>query len=295
LQARTGETGVVDSHGRFVWYELMTTDVAAAKAFYAKVVGWGVVDVSMPGMAYALFTAGKTSVSGILGLAEDARKMGAKPRWLGYVGVNDVDASAKRAKQLGGTVHVPPTDIPNISRFSIVADPQMATLALFKGQQPVQQQPAGVSETGRMSWHELIAADWEKAFAFYADLFGWQKADADVGPMGTYQVFSVEGQAIGGMFTKPPVVPIPFWLYYFSVDDIDAATERVLAGGGQILEGPLEVPGGSWITRCMDPQGAMFALEGKRNDNAIGASGRGAARHPSAALGGRWYWWVNRQ
>src|ERR1700730_7902857 len=109
-------------HGRFVWYELKTSDVEAAKAFYAEVVGWGTQDASTPGMAYTLFTAGKAPVSGLLNLPEDARKMGARPSWIGYVGVNDVDAAADRAKHLGGAVQVPPTDIPNVSRFSVIAD-----------------------------------------------------------------------------------------------------------------------------------------------------------------------------
>ena len=175
----------------------------AAKAFYAEVVGWGTQDASMPGMAYTLFTAGGDPVGGLMVLPEDARKMGAKPSWIGYVGVNDVDATADRIKHLGGTVHVPPKEIPNISRFSVVADPQMATIALFKWLEAGQAQPAELSTPGRVGWHELLAADWEKALAFYGELFGWQKADADIGAVGTYQLFSAGGQTIGGMFTKP--------------------------------------------------------------------------------------------
>ena len=118
-----------------------------------------------------------------------------------------------------------------------------------------------MGKPGRVGWHELLADDWEKALAFYGELFDWRKANADAGPMGTYQLFSIGGQTIGGMFTKPPIVPVPFWLYYFNVPDIDAAAEHVKAGGGQIIEGPAAVPG-SWILRCTDPQGAMFALMG---------------------------------
>jgi hypothetical protein len=262
---------MVNSHGRFVWYELMTTDMEAAKAFYANVVGWGTRDASMPGRAYTLFTAGEASVSGLMVLPEDARKkMGAKPTWIGYVGVNDVDATADRIKRLGGTVHVPPQEIPNISRFSVVADPQMATLALFKWLKPGQVEPAELSAPGRVGWHELLAADWEQALAFYGELFGWQKADADIGAMGTYALFSAGGQTIGGMFTKPAMVPVPFWLYYFNIGDIDAAAKRVKAGRGQILNGPIAVPGGNWIVQCTDPQGAMFALVGKRSHDGIG-------------------------
>ena len=129
---------MADYHGRFVWYELITTDVERARSFYANVLGWGTQEVAMPGMAYTLFTVGEASVSGLMSLPEDAKKMGAKPHWIGYVGVDDVDATDDRIKQLGGVVHVPPTDIPNVGRFSIVADPQMATLALLERLQPGQ-------------------------------------------------------------------------------------------------------------------------------------------------------------
>jgi uncharacterized protein len=278
LQARTGETDMLNSRGRFLWYELVTTDMEAAKAFYAEVVGWGTQDASMPGMPYTLFTAGGASVSGVIDLPEDARKLGFRPSWLGYVGVDDVDATADRIKQLGGAVHVPPKEIPNISRFSVAVDPQKATIALFKWLKGGQEHPAGLDAPGRVGWHELLAADWETAWAFYRELFGWQKADADTGAMGTYQLFSAGGQTIGGMFTKPPAVPVPFWLYYFNVGDIDAAVKRVKAGSGQILDGPIEVPGDRWIVQCTDPQGAIFALVGKRSHNGIGYFERVASR-----------------
>jgi predicted enzyme related to lactoylglutathione lyase len=254
-----------DNHGRFVWYELMTTDMGAAQAFYTNVVGWGARDAEMPGMTYILFTAGETPVSGLMDLPESARNMGAPPSWIGYVAVDDVDAAADKAKRLGGTVYVPPTDIPDVGRFSVIADPQAAAIVLFTASNPPQGQ-FQQGAPGSIGWHELFAADWEKAFAFYSQLFGWQKADAmDMGPMGTYQLFSAGGQLIGGMFTKPPAVPVPFWLYYVVVDDIDAAIERVKVGGGQILNGPMQVPGGDWIIQGRDPQGAMFALVGKRS------------------------------
>jgi predicted enzyme related to lactoylglutathione lyase len=278
LQARTGETDMVNYHGRFVWYELMTPDVEAAKAFYADVVGWGTQDASMPGMAYTLFVTRAASVGGLLALSEDAREIGARPSWIGYVGVNEVDATADRAKHLGGAVHVPPTDIPNIGRFSVVTDQQMATLGLLKWLNPGQGQSAEPGASGPVGWHELLAVDWEKAWAFYSALFGWQKALAETGPTGPYQLFSVEGQTVGGMLNKPPTVPVPYWLYYFNVADIDAAAKRVKAGHGQIFAGPIEVPGGSWMVQCTDPQGATFALMGRRNRNSIGYFERVAPR-----------------
>jgi hypothetical protein len=267
---RRERTEMVDSHGRFVWYELATTNVEAAKAFYAEVVGWGTQDASMPGAAYTLFTAGGDPVSGVTGLPEDARRWGLRPGWLGYVGVNDVDAVANRIRELGGAMHVPPKEVPNVSRFSIAVDPQMATIAIFKWLNAAQAQPTDMDALGRVGWHELLAADWERAWAFYRELFGWRKADVDTGAVGTYQLFSVGGQTIGGMFTKPPSEPVPFWLYYFNVGDIDVAMNRVKAGNGRMLSGPIEVPGNRWIVQCTDPQGAIFALVGKRRHNGIG-------------------------
>ena len=167
---------MANSHGRFVWYELVTTDMEAAKAFYTEVVGWSTQDASMPGVAYTLFTARGASVSGLMSLPEDARKSGLRPSWLGYVGVDDVDAAAERIKQLGGAVHVPPKDVPNVSRFSVAVDPQMATIALFKWLNPEPERPAELDAPGRVGWHELLADDWEKAWGFYKELFGWQKA-----------------------------------------------------------------------------------------------------------------------
>jgi uncharacterized protein len=253
---------MADHHGRFIWYELMTTDVAAAKAFYAGLLGWGAQDASTPELAYTLFTAGTASVGGLMELPEAARKMGATPRWMGYVGVDDLDATAERIKQLGGAVYVPPTDT-NIGRIAVVADPQKANLALLKGPKPGRQQPAEPDEPGRVGWHELLAADWKRAFTFYREIFDWQKADGS--RPGTYQLFAAGGQTIGGMFTKGPIEPAPFWLFYFNTADIDAAAERVRSGGGAMKEGPVEMADGSWIARCTDPQGAVFALQGKRS------------------------------
>ena len=203
---------MVEHQGGFAWYELMTTDMVAAETFYANVVGWGAQDASAPELAYTLFTAGGVSISGLMNLPDDARKMGATPRWMGYVGVNDVDATADRIKRLGGAVYVPPTNS-NIGRISVVADEQAATLGLVKGLKSNQQGPAELGELGHVGWHELLAADWERAFAFYGELFGWQKADDEIGSTDTYHLFSAGGQTIGGIFTKHPMVPVPFWLY----------------------------------------------------------------------------------
>jgi hypothetical protein len=261
---------MVQSHGCFVWYELTTPDMEAARAFYADVLGGRARDASMSGLDYQLLTVGDTPVAGLTSLPEEARRSGAASHWIGYVGVDDVDAAAIQVEALGGTVHVPPTDVADISRISVIADPQGTMLALLKGLKPGKTPSAALTAPGRPGWHELLAANWEKAFAFYATLFGWQKSEAQQGVMGTYQQFSAAGETIGGMFNKPPTLPFPFWLYYFNVADIEAATQRVEAGGGEILYGPMEVPGGAWILHCVDPQGAIFALLDRRVRKAVG-------------------------
>ncbi len=251
------------SHGKFVWYELMTTDAPAAETFYRGVTGWSAQDAGMPDMAYTILSAGDSPVAGLMTLPEAARDAGARPGWLGYVAVDDVDASAAQAQQDGSTVHYGPADIPGVGRIATISDPQGAVIALFKPVSMEQRPEVPGGTPGHAGWRELAATDREAAFSFYAKLFGWTKGDGvDMGPMGLYQIFAHDGEMTGGMMTKPEAVPAPFWLYYFIVDGIDAAASRVLEGGGKVLNGPHQVPGGSWIINCQDPQGVLFALVG---------------------------------
>ncbi len=247
----------------FVWYELMTTDVSAADAFYRTVIGWTSRDWDEPGTQYKIMNAGEHSVAGLMPIPAEVRAAGGRPAWLGYILAEDIDAATEKAKQAGGTVHRTPADIPRVGRFSVVADPQGATFILFKPASPGDNSRAPGGTPGHVGWHELYAADWKKAFDFYSGQFGWTKADAiELGPMGTYQTFAAGGPAIGGMMNKPPQMPAPSWQFYFNVEAADAAAARVKDNGGQILNGPMQVPGGSWILQCLDPQGAMFCLVG---------------------------------
>ena len=255
------EPSLVTQVGRFAWYELMTTDVAAAGAFYGKVVGWTAKDVSTAELTYSVLTASGAPVVGLMGLPEEGLQSGATPRWVGYVAVDDIDAKVEQIRRLGGAILVPPTDS-NIGRLSVVADPQQATFALVTRPTYRQHPASGLDEPGRVGWHELLAEDRNTVFAFYGELFGWQSAYAENDPADLYQLFSVAGQTIGGMLTKLPSVPQPCWLYYFNVDDVGAAARRVDAGGGRVLQGPIQLPDGCGIVRCADPQGGLFALQG---------------------------------
>lgn len=250
---------------QFVWYELMTTDPDAALDFYRGVLDWNTEDAGLPGWSYTLLMVGTTSIGGVMALPEQACAEGARPAWIGYIGVDDADAGAQRVVDAGGRLLHGPQDIPNVGRFALVADPQGAPFVVFKdagGQAP----PASPMGTpGFVGWHELNAADGPSAFEFYASQFGWSRDEAmDMGPLGVYQLFSAGGAAIGGMMTKSEQTPQPGWLFYFNVDDIIAAGERITGQGGQVINGPMEVPGGSWIINALDPQGALFAVVGPK-------------------------------
>ena len=249
--------------GRFIWYELMTTDQDAAQAFYRAVVGWNMADAGQIGMRYTILSAGERGVGGLMALPAEACEAGARPGWTGYIHVADTDATAKRIADVGGSVHRAPADIPNVGRFAVVADPGGAVFQLLT---PLPRDavppPAEPTTPGLVSWHELYAGNGqESAFDFYSGLFGWTTVELmDMGPMGQYRIFGKDGVQLGGMMDRPESVPVPAWAFYVNVDGIDAAVDRIRENGGRVLMGPHEVPGGSWIVQAMDPQGAAFAL-----------------------------------
>jgi uncharacterized protein len=244
----------------FVWYDLMTPDLTSATQFYGDVVGWKIADAGLPGMSYSILHASGVQVGGLMQRPADMGE--AMPGWQGHIYVPDVDDYAKRVVKTGGHVHRPPTDIPGVGRFAIVSDPHGAAFILFTPNSS--EGPAEVPDDtpGHIGWRELHAGDGGAAWTFYAGLFGWTKVQAlDMGAMGIYQTFSTGGEAhVGGMMTKMPGMPKPIWFYYFNVDAIDAAAQRVEAAGGKIVMGPHQVPGGQWIVQCTDPQGASFQL-----------------------------------
>jgi predicted enzyme related to lactoylglutathione lyase len=243
----------------FVWFELVTPDTKAAEAFYGAVIGWDTEMSSGPAGPYTIFKAGAFPVGGMLEMAD------MPPAWLGYVGVDDVDAFAGKVEAAGGQVHKAPQDIPNVGRFAVVADPQGAMFILFKGSLDEAPPSPAPRSPGSLGWAELHATDWETAFPFYEGLFGWVKHDTiQMGEAGVYQTFGPADGAIGGMLSHQTPAPGPYWLYYFGVENIDAAAERVTAGGGRILMPPTEVPGGMWVVNAMDPQGGLFAVLGPK-------------------------------
>ncbi|HEX3666616.1 MAG TPA: VOC family protein [Rhizomicrobium sp.] len=246
--------------GKFFWYELLTGDPEAARKFYGDVVGWQIQESGTEG--YLLFTVAEgRGVAGLMALPEPVREAGAPPHWMGYVAVDNVDDAVEEIEEEDGEIHREPFEIPGVIRLAVVADPQGAAFVVAKGlmEPPPNELPQGTP--GTVGWRELYTGNVEEAFEFYESLFGWAKTEAmDMGPDGVYQMFGTGGPTVGGMMRKPEQMPRTAWLYYFNVPELDAAIEKLKAGGGQTIIGPMEVPGGSWIVQAIDPQGAHFAL-----------------------------------
>ena len=257
--------------GSFFWYELMTPDPGAAKAFYDAVVGWDIEPEPTGQLDYRMICLkGGGNAGGVLRLSDEMREHGARPMWLGYIGVDDVDAVVAATVADGAKVLMPAWDVPEVGRIAMVIDPQGAPVYLMTpfGPRETDEQKRGVfslDQPQHVRWNELSTTDPDAAIAFYGRHFGWrQEGDMDMGEMGKYQ-FLYDGEVmIGAVMPKMPQMPVSLWSFYIGVDDIDRAADAIRAGGGQILVEPMEIPGGEYSINALDPQGAAFGLVGPR-------------------------------
>jgi predicted enzyme related to lactoylglutathione lyase len=249
--------------GRPLWYELMTTDMKAAEAFYGAVVGWTSTPFEGTPQPYSMFQRrADAPVAGFMTKPED---VAGPPFWAMYVGVPKLEDAAAHIKRLGGNECSPVIEVPTVGRMQMMSDPQGAAFYIYEPAS-MEQPPEAAPEVGEASWHELMTTDAPAAMKFYQEVFGWQPSEAmDMGELGKYQMFNRPHGMIGGMMNKPPEmanVP-PNWQIYFRVPDINEAVERIKANGGKILNGPMEVPGGDWVVNAVDPQGAAFSLHAR--------------------------------
>jgi hypothetical protein len=246
--------------GRFVWNELMTTNVAGAADFYGKVVGWK-AEPWKRNSAYLSLRGPSGPAAGLMLLPLDAKAAGATPSWMSYVGTPNVDGTVREAERLGGHCLRGVTAMAGVGSWAVLADPQGAVFAPFAPES--QRRPSHPPGIGEISWHELATTDHRAALAFYGELFGWvETAVHDMGPLGEYMLFGFPGEPpLGGMWTKTKEMPFPpHWLSYVRVEDVKGAAARIGVAGGTLMNGPSEVPGGDWIAQGLDPQGAAFAI-----------------------------------
>ena len=257
--------------GSFIWYELMTTDPEGAAAFYEPIVGWKVESHSQPGAAmdYRMLVRGDGRFEGgVMKLTDEMCAGGARPCWIGYLHVANVDAAVAAIAADGGQALMPAFNI-DVGRIAMVTDPQGVPHYVMTPKPPAGQEDM-VSDVydreaeQRVSWNELYSPDLEAAKTFYAKHYGFTFNEImPMGPMGDYCFIDHGGQQIGAFMQKPKEVPVGMWNFYIRVPEIEAATAKVKKLGGQVFNGPMEVPGGDWIINGLDPQGAMFSLVAK--------------------------------
>ncbi|MTH76659.1 VOC family protein [Paracoccus aestuariivivens] len=259
-------------HGKPIWFELSAAKggLSDADDFYSKVFGWSVADAGMQGFTYHLASYGGDMVAGMMEMPDDCAEI--PPFWMVYFDVDDADAAASKVKSLGGKIFREPADIPRTGRFAILSDPQGAAFGVLQPLPMDKQNPSsdgGAFDQNKEShgnWIELMSSDPKAGFDFYAELLGWTKSTpVDMGEMGTYQLFSWQGADIGGMMGLGNS-PVPNWLPYFGVNGVNDAIERISSGGGELLHGPVEVPGGAFIAFFRDPQGAHFSIVGPKEN-----------------------------
>jgi uncharacterized protein len=266
---------VTNKHGDFIWYELLTKDADAAADFYGKVIGWTSTPSGQPGIDYRFFSSGDSSdmkdgVGGYMALTDDMIAGGAQPCWLGYIAVDDVDASVAAITASGGLLHMPAMDMDGVGRMAMVSDPQGATFYVMKGVSDETSHSFAAFEpkVGHCAWNELATTDPETAIDYYHTQFGWSAAgEMDMGDMGAYRFLKVSGDRfmLGAVYKKIEADPRSHWLFYFRVVNLDAAMAAVKELGGQIYMEPVPVPGDKDFSLiAYDPDGAAFGLIGPR-------------------------------
>ena len=253
--------------GTFCWIDLATTDPAGAKAFYGELFGWEAEDMPAgEAGTYTMLYLSGDEVGGLYEMDAGQREQGVPPYWFSYVSVDDADAIASRARELGGTVYGEAFDVLDAGRMAVIQDPTGAVLGAW--------QPRGhvgasrVNDPGCFTWNELQTRDPEAAADFYAALFGWETEPQEQDGNLVYVTIENAGAKNGGIMpmTEQHGDAPPFWLTYFTVPSCDDAVARVRELGGEVLAGPLDLGAGR-IAVVSDPQGAAFALfEGETDD-----------------------------
>jgi uncharacterized protein len=238
--------------GTFSWTDLATTDPERAKAFYQGLFGWEAEDVPAGAAPYTMLRIGGRDVAALYGRGDIQH-----PAWLSYVTVEGADAAAARTADLGGQVLQEPFDVFDSGRMALLQDPTGAVFAVWQPRASIG--ATLVNDPGAMCLNQLETTDLEAAQRFYGELFGWRAERAGTDEVEYWGLYN--GDTLNGtMLQRPPGADGPsHWLVYFTVQDADAAAERIGELGGEVLLAPLPIPAGR-IAVARDPQGAVFAL-----------------------------------
>ncbi|MET0660327.1 MAG: VOC family protein [Steroidobacteraceae bacterium] len=268
--------------GRFVWHELLTSDPGAAQQFYATICGWRIEQWDKDSN-YSMFVGPNAPVGGALQLPDNAMGTGDQPKWLAYIAADDVDATVDKAVALGARVLQQSGATPGGGRYAVLADPQGASFGLYGSTNAAPPPAQGVAR-GEFSWHELATSDYEAALEFYTKLFGWELlVKHDMGDMGPYCIFGLDGTQMGGIFNRSADMPgDPSWLSYVLVPNAGKSADKIRTTGGQVVNGPMEVPGGDWIAVASDPQGALFAVHAYKAKAKVRAAAAASAPEETA-------------
>lgn len=241
------------------WFELGTTDPAAAEAFYAGVFGWEPVRSAMPdGGTYTIFRLDGREVAAAYPLKDEQRAQGMPSYWGVYFRVDDADAAAARVAAAGGRVHVPPFEVMEHLRMAVCADPEGAMFMI--GQPRRHPGVEAIREPGAVCWVELATRDLDRAEAFYAAVLGWTMQAHHASPPDSYRIFSNADGMLGGLLRMTPewgAMPA-HWAIYLQVGDVDAIVERAQALGGTLAFPAFDAPQVGRIARIQDPTGAGF-------------------------------------
>jgi predicted enzyme related to lactoylglutathione lyase len=248
------------TQGTFSWADLSTSDADGAQSFYKGLFPWESEDLPIPGDGvYTMLR-----LDGKAAAAISAAREGQMTAWLAYITVDDVDAMARRAGELGGTVHAEPFDVMQAGRMTVLQDPTGAVFALWQARDSIGAEI--VNGPGALCLTQLNTNDPGRAEEFYTRLFDWRVEQVQGGDQPYWGIFLGE-RVNAGMMQLPPGNPAPpHWLVYFGIDDVDAAAERIGASGGTVMVPKTEVPGGH-IVVAQDPQGAVFGLFAGRFDD----------------------------
>lgn len=246
--------------GRFCWFELSTTDQAAAKQFYSSLFGWTCTDTPIgPDAFYTMFQLRGRDVGACCTLQAEQKAHGVPPHWLTYIAVTSVDDTVAKVTKLGGQVLVPGMDVFDSGRLGILQDPTGAVIGLW---QPKAHHGVGVmNEVNTFGWSELLTNDTAKARSFYTSLFGWDTlVSSDAGF--EYTHWRIGGEDFGGMMAiRPEMGPTPpHWMNYIQVADCDACVAKATSMGGKVCSPPMDIPNVGRFAVLQDPQGAAFAV-----------------------------------